>query len=38
MIGIYMNALTEVSGTTYICTTLRNAIAQDDITTLSQVQ
>ena len=38
MIGIYMNALTESSGTTYICTTLRNAIAQEDVTTLSQVQ
>ena len=38
MIGIYMNALTQVSGTTYICTTLRNAIAQEEISTLAQVQ
>lgn len=38
MIGIYMNALTEASGTTYICTTLRNAIARKEVQTLSDVQ
>lgn len=37
-IGIYMNALTEAPGTNYICTTLRNAIARKEITTLVELQ
>jgi hypothetical protein len=38
MIGIYMNALTEAQGTTYICTTLRNAIAKKEVNTLTELQ
>ena len=38
LIGIYMNALTEATGTTYICTTLRNAIARKEINTLTELQ
>ena len=38
IMGIYMNALTEAQGTTYICTNLRDAIANKKVTTLAQLQ
>lgn len=38
MMGIYLNALTEASGTTYICTTLRNYISRDEVKTLAELQ
>ena len=37
MMGIYMNSLTEASGTTYICTTLRNGIAKREINSLTEL-
>ena len=38
LMGIYLNALTEASGTTYICTTLKNYISRDEVKTLSELQ
>jgi hypothetical protein len=38
IMGIYLNGITEVSGTTYICTVLKSAIAKKKATTMSELQ